>query len=412
MIHSVVRSRSAAAPAAGKAELETCSFRLPAGGSDGDAETCEDAPPLLHRFENGGVLLGVADGLGGYAHGFDGRSGGYIASRCVLQALAAYFDDSGIEDAADTADLTNHLYRKLRFLLETRLPPVRIHGSLGRHRLATTLAALHACGGQGHGEFRVNCYWIGDSRVYLLDSRGLYPLSEDDSAGNTNAFQSLYEQPPMSRFLAATMERDWFVHHRCFNIRVQGVLLLCTDGCYSALDSPWRFESVLHQTLADSAGWSDWVSRLETRIGLVCSDDASLIALPVNAVEFRDFRRLRLRQAKESVLVRALRAESDRTLDAAEIWTRIYAPGYESGADGMESVECGDDSPAVQVTTSRRFGLRWLRLGARGPARRHLALWLLLAWVVGLVCGLLIAIPDGPAKLFSINGADRLWLFI
>ncbi len=302
-----------------------------------DLSRCEDAEPVIDRTTDGSVFMCVADGLGGYSQGFEGKTGGYIASRATLESVVDYFCCSaGFADDSPDA-LTNHIYKKLRNLAERKLPLSRVRGTLGRHKLATTLAAVVFDDSPNVTLHKIRCYWIGDSRIYFFGEQGLHQLTRDDNVTESDAFDCTYESPPMSQFLAASMEREWSIHREDFLIDCPGVLIVCTDGCSAAWKSPWAFELELQKALEKSASWADWLYIFKGLLDRVRSDDASMAIYPLATGKFAKFKKLRKRHQATNGAVKAKRAE--QKLEAREIWTRIYQPVYEAAPGSRVTTE-------------------------------------------------------------------------
>lgn len=118
-------------------------------------------------------------------------------------------------------------------------------------------------------------------RIYFLGTNALRQLSQDDNLTGSDAFQSILDPPPMSQFLAASMEREWRLNLCEFYLDCPGVLFLCSDGCYSEFENPWQFEAGLQQALENSESWHSWIECLRLRFADGCSDDASCAVFPL-----------------------------------------------------------------------------------------------------------------------------------
>ncbi len=366
-----------------------------------DLSRCEDAEPVCQAISGNRLLLGVADGLGGYALGFDNRSGGQIAASTAIDAVVDYFRNSNPDAEADAEALTNLVFKQLRYLSETKLPPSRVRGTLGRHRLATTLAVAVVHPVRDSLVRRVECYWIGDSRIYFLGTNALRQLSRDDNLTGSDAFQSVLDPPPMSQFLAASMEREWRLNLCEFYLDCPGVLFLCSDGCYSEFENPWQFEAGLQQALEASESWHSWTECLRLRFVDGCSDDVSCAVFPVGMDNFSEFKRSRRSNASHGLLGRCMAAD----LTAEEVWSQIYQPVYETlpgrRPTDMADGSCNDVREETEATEPPRLQVRWS--GASRP-------WeLFLAWLLGFV---LATILSGPiifwVRVFW-NGFKSLW---
>ncbi len=404
-----------------------------AAGND-DLSRCEDAEPVIERTTDGSVLICVADGLGGYSQGFDGKAGGYIASRATLRAVVDYFCCSAGFADDNPAALTNHIYKELRNLAERKLPPSRVRGSLGRHKLATTLAAIVFDDSPNLSMHKIRCYWIGDSRVYFFGGQGLHQLTRDDNVTESDAFDAAFESPPMSQFLAASMEREWRIHQEDFLIDCPGVLIICTDGCSTDWKSPWAFELALQQALEQSASWAEWLDAFKFLLDSVRSDDASMAIYPLGIGKFAQFKNLRKRHQATNVAVMAKRAEQE--LEAREIWTQIYQPVYESapGAHVAMELESVKEPAETQVQSSvtsmddlikssvaavqdQIAGRKISKLKSRRLPRISLSLKSIsfksfgLGSAVGFVCGLSLGPKLKPWLSYFADWIKSLWQF-
>jgi hypothetical protein len=383
-----------------------------AGGTP-DPGRCEDAVPVLKELSGERVLLGVADGLGGYPQGFDNRSGGQIAADTAMEVARDCFSRSVPGQRPDPEALTNAIFKRLRRLAETRLEPNRLRGTLGRHKLATTLALALLEAGPGASITTIRCYWIGDSRIYFWDSAGLHQLSRDDNLTGADAFDATFDPPPMSQFLAASMEREWRINLRERVLDCPGVVIACTDGCYSEWPSPWDFEAALQESLDESKSWKDWAERFRTRLEPLLSDDASLVAFPVNLSDFDEFRKIRAKP--DGALARCLKAEREDGLPATEIWSSIYKRIYES----LPALDEGRVSPAVRgvlsdPAASNSEDSDYSGFEAAQPSdgtgsrirtvSRPSGRWLMpaLAWLAGFACGV-------PAGQQIMAWLDLFW---
>jgi protein phosphatase len=116
-------------------------------------------PADAHVLEDKGVLVLVADGMGGH-------SAGEVASEICCSAVhRAYYDV-----AADIPQaLRDALVEANRLIFDAAGRDPRLHG------MGTTCTALVVCGWQA--------FWahVGDSRLYLARGDRLYQMTEDHS---------------------------------------------------------------------------------------------------------------------------------------------------------------------------------------------------------------------------------------
>ena len=419
-------------------EISQLKFQVGAASDGDDIEDlsrCEDAEPVIERTTDGRVLLCVADGLGGYSQGFDGKTGGYIASRAATKAAIDYFCYSAGFSEDDPNTLTNHIYRELRNLAERKLPPSRVRGTLGRHKLATTLAAAVFDDAPGTSLHKIRCYWIGDSRVYFFGEQGLHQLTRDDNMTESDAFDATFESPPMSQFLAASMEREWRIHRQDFQIDCPGVLIVCTDGCSADWKYPWAFEMALQKALEQSTRWADWLENFKQILESVRSDDASMAIYPLATGKFAHFQKLRRRYQVTNAAVRANRAQ--QKLEARDAWIKIYQPVYETAPvkqfvaekktaiKFFETEQVPEDQQkwtsssiddlieaSVVKVEGRVAAQKKAKTKIKRKRRLHISRsfkWLSLGWLFGLFCGMSLGSKINPWLDYFATWLKSLW---
>lgn len=134
------------------------------------------------------LLLGAFDGCGGsgarkYA-AYRNKTGAYMPSRAVVGAVQWLFDnDLFTDDGEENA-------RRIYSVMTESLAVCSAHsGAEGSSKLRgsmskafPTSAAIVYCAVRS-GAISLDCYWAGDSRVYLLDEDGLAQITADDLDG-------------------------------------------------------------------------------------------------------------------------------------------------------------------------------------------------------------------------------------
>ncbi|MGI8968813.1 MAG: PP2C family protein-serine/threonine phosphatase, partial [Chloroflexota bacterium] len=117
---------------------------------------------------------------------------------------------------------------------------VRVVGRVGPPN-ATTLAAVLAVGSDAAG------IWCGDSRVYLITSNGVDPLTRDHSwaegvvrAGIMTAEKAAadYRSHMITRWLGIQQEGIPSAETFRLNLKPGDVLLACSDGLYAFVAPP------------------------------------------------------------------------------------------------------------------------------------------------------------------------------
>lgn len=242
-----------------------------------------------------GALLCVADGCGGLGskryETLGNHTGAFVASRLVTRAFSNWASER--HPMPLTWQEGNLLKKELESDLDGILVgfdgkhcPVkegnRIVGSMQR-RLPTTLCA--AITERGAAAWRDICFlWAGDSRGYVLDQNGLHQCTQDHLRGSPDAFESLYLDVPLGRFLSADQPS-------CLGVRrlrapLPCVILVATDGAFGCLRTPMEFEMLLLNTLHSAVSWESWQRKLLNQLKKLAHDDATLLWQPCG---FEDF---------------------------------------------------------------------------------------------------------------------------
>lgn len=242
------------------------------------------------------VLVSVFDGCGGSGarkHPSAGnKTSAYLASRSVAGAIRDWFDENAKPTAAER--IRNVLYSVLQKVYYNRShmweePAPRMINNLAKTLPST--AAFVVCTDE-NSAIRADCYWAGDSRLYLLDEDGLAQISVDD-LNVTDAMESLYIGGKMTNVvhLPKDGENGFSVHHSQLRLKKSGILFAATDGCFDYITSPMEFEYLLLETLecADSA--AEWEKNLKEAIGKIAQDDSTVTAASFGYGSFDDLKR-------------------------------------------------------------------------------------------------------------------------
>ena len=236
------------------------------------------------------VTIGVFDGLGGKPAGFDGERGGRIASRqASIITEAILRERAGDLREEDVFQIQEEVCKHLKQEADSKIKS-RIKGSLTQ-RLCTTLALVSIPDTTPPEHlFELSLAWIGDSRIYFLSpEKGLQQLTKDDLKVSNDAFKLIREDSPMSQHITADMPPTWRINFKVQKIKGEGCVIACTDGCFQCLNSPWAFEKLLLDTLAESNTVTDWQSLLAQRYEEIKQDDVSLVLYPAG-FDFDEFK--------------------------------------------------------------------------------------------------------------------------
>ncbi len=264
--------------------LSFCRDQIPGKGEDS----------FCYSFRDSAGILGVFDGCGGAGartHDFySGKTEAYMASRLCSGAFYDLFRSRFPEGMAAAEFAQQVLLPETVARLVQYQPPkvpgsIQIRGSMVR-TLPTT-AAASIVEAQPDGTVKVTAVWAGDSRVYLLDSRGLAQLTVDD-ASVTDPMLNIYEDG----ILRNTFASDRPVRLNCTEIvaRPPFMVLAATDGCYGYVTTPMEFEGLLLRTLMEADSPARWEQTLADAIGSFAGDD---YALCLAALGYESFDALR-----------------------------------------------------------------------------------------------------------------------
>lgn len=245
---------------------------------------------LAEHFEQA-FLMGVFDGLGGASAGYDGKTGGRIASAEASQITKELFKQwYGKITPENVIELQNKICQSLKHKADNNMPKSRLKGTLLQHRLCTTIALASIPKQQGQEKikiFEADLAWMGDSRIYFLSpTKGLQQLTKDDLKTPKDALEMLRQDPPMSQCLTADISPEAQIHFQHYQIEeTAGCFLACTDGCFQYFSAPWEFEKLLLETLFKSTGdtinKNNWQKLIFQKYTEIKQDDVSLILYSV-----------------------------------------------------------------------------------------------------------------------------------
>jgi protein phosphatase len=189
-------------------------------------------PPEKGQNHPKGLLLALADGMGG-------RAGGARASKIAVDTLMKWFYDD------PAGDITGSLQRAFaaahEAVIEAGDKDLQVQG------MATTLTAAVL-----HGD-RVYHAHVGDSRAYIADAGGLRSITEDHSyvASLVRAGAITEEQAKthphrnlVTQAIGASKELRVDLSPRPHAIEDGSAVLLCCDGLYKDLSDAEILEAI------------------------------------------------------------------------------------------------------------------------------------------------------------------------
>lgn len=302
-----------------------------------DALFCTQAPAIPDAGEDSfccltrddSALVAVFDGCGGLGSrkypGFRDHTGAWVASRLACGAVHDWYLAHSACRWQSSREMLASLNQYLLAALEKG--PVygnnqlRIRGSMVRDFPSTLALALANPIEEG---LEVHVVWAGDSRVYLLDSRGLAQLTRDDSEV-TDAFANLTNDGELTNVLSS--DGKYILHYKRLVLQEPGLVFAATDGCFGYIPSPMEFEHTICRSISQVRSVKDLREKLREEFGKTAGDDFALCCMSFFAGSYRNIRLLaedRLKTLEENY-IGALTLDREA---APELWDQ-YRRDYE-----------------------------------------------------------------------------------
>lgn len=238
------------------------------------------------------AVAAVFDGSGGigsrkYPKYMD-HTGAYMASRAVSGALHDWFHESmekSMEKSTESsgsglakgreaaAQMKEYMLRAMRVVGKYGGETSRIFGTMVKD--FPTTAAIAVVRDTEDGT-EIQCFWAGDSRVYLLDRNGLAQLTEDDLEGK-NAMSNLQSDGALTNVVS--LDSSFEIHYsRPLRFREKEAysIFAASDGCFGYVPTPMDFEDLLLGTLEESQSVNSFERKLDENIRSIAGDDYSL----------------------------------------------------------------------------------------------------------------------------------------
>ena len=229
-------------------------------------------------------IAAVFDGCGGlgaktYA-GFQGHTGAYVSSRLMSGAVYDWFLDTNQHLWKNGNDLTQSMNQYMTQAFTVSKPysssSLMLMGSMVRDFPTTAAIALV----QEHNDnLYLHAVWAGDSRVYLLDSKGLAQLSVDDVSGR-DAMSNISNEGALTNVISS--DGKYTLHHKSFRLDEPTMVFTATDGCFGYLPSPMAFEYLILRCLQKASSPVEYKKQLDKEIRNVAGDDYSFACMSFN----------------------------------------------------------------------------------------------------------------------------------
>lgn len=223
-------------------------------------------------------ILSVFDGCGGLGAmkytTYKNKTGAFVASRVVALSVKKWFNNACENEQLLSGDISANLKKYIDMNLsvyqQQGSPALKIKGSMVRPFPTTMAAALLK---PSNNKLEIKSVWAGDSRVYLLDNKGLAQLSADDIYSE-DALSNLTGDGVLTNVISA--DGKYSIHTAATEIASPCVVFTATDGCFGYIPSPMQFEYLLLLSLHKSKNIVEWKQNIETVLKEVSGDDHTM----------------------------------------------------------------------------------------------------------------------------------------
>ncbi len=279
------------------------------------------------------AIVSVFDGCGGLGarkyETFQKHTGAYIASRSVSGAVHDWYHKNygkKWDSAKQLALSIDEYVRKAYEICESYgVEGVKIKGSMVR-KFPTTLALAYAqeeSNGQG---IRIHILWAGDSRVYLLDAKGLAQLTKDDTDVE-DALENLMSDGAMTNVLSS--DGKYKINFKTICLTSPSLIFAATDGCFGYIPSPMEFEYIMLKSLVENNTPVAFKRTLKNTLSQYAGDD---LVLGMMSFYYETFQNTRMQLTKrlqylEKNYMKPLKGENSDAL-LQSLWEE-YKTSYE-----------------------------------------------------------------------------------
>lgn len=255
----------------------------------------EDADPILEvQADRNWGVLGVFDGMGGagarkFIHNKtkEEHTSAYWASRFVRNAV-----DELIKSRPIGTDpikfLESNLHHSIKKKLDCEIQNFPAASSTAVSKLLAKLPTTMAlCAYQIIDDFiNINCYWAGDSRVYLFDGDRLCFLTLDDAdTPDGDPFSPANMDLAMNNKIC--QDHAFRINKSTIKVKMTSetsiVLFAATDGCFGYYKNPIEFENMI-LSIMSSFQIKQWMPQIKQAIiDNIQQDDFSMSAVLIGS---------------------------------------------------------------------------------------------------------------------------------
>lgn len=235
-----------------------------------------------YSVEGKNVMVAVFDGCGGIGSkrygNYSGKTGAYIASRAVCGAVGTWFKTKN----RDPKELYYYVKRSLEVCEGYADKTSRFIGSLGKS-FPTTAAII--CAREEGKKIKATCMWAGDSRCYMLNSKGLHQLSADD-VNEEDAYSNLKSDGVLTNVICASIPFE--IRIKEITVDMPCILFTATDGCFGYLKTPMDFEYLLTNLMMKSKNLTEWKKYIYDNLQGFAGDDYTMSVAVFGYGDFRN----------------------------------------------------------------------------------------------------------------------------
>ncbi len=232
----------------------------------------------FYSFNEFAGMLTVCDGCGGLGAlkypSFENKTGAYIAARAVAYALNKWFNDvceqGKFSNILFDSELKEFIQSELGYFSKHSETSIKIKGSMVR-KFPTTIASAFLS--VKNCQLNTVSLWAGDSRVYMLDNKGLAQISVDD-LDSTDALSNLTDDGVLKNVVSS--DGNYLIHAVQNTFSMPCIVFTATDGCFGYISTPMQFEYMLLESLFRSNNVNQWENNLKTLLKEISGDDHTM----------------------------------------------------------------------------------------------------------------------------------------